>query len=50
MLTGLTFFGGHVCAQTMRDLAGTYTFVSETREKDGTKIEIRAMMVVLSSM
>ena len=41
ILVGLAVFGSPVYAQTARDLAGTYQFISETREKDGTKIEIR---------
>ena len=28
-------------AQSAKDVVGTYTFVSETREKDGTRTEIR---------
>ena len=41
MLSSLALLGGQVCAQTMRDLAGTYKFVSETREKDGASTVIR---------
>jgi hypothetical protein len=41
ILAALALFGGPIYAQTVRDLAGTYKFVSETREKDGAKTEIR---------
>ena len=41
MLVSLAVVGGQVHAQSIKDVVGTYKFVSETRERDGTKIEIR---------
>lgn len=41
MLISLAVVGGQVHAQSAKDVVGTYKFVSETREKDGTKTEIR---------
>ena len=40
VLVGLALVGSEVYAQTARDVVGTYTFVSETREIDGAKTEV----------
>ncbi len=40
-LVFLALFAVAGYAQPAKDIVGTYTFVSETREKDGTKTEIR---------
>lgn len=42
MLVGLALPGSQARAQSAKELVGTYVFVSETREKDGTKTEIHA--------
>ncbi len=41
VLVSLALVAGPVRAQTAKDVVGIYKFVSETREKDGTKTEIR---------
>lgn len=41
MLASLALTGGQSSAQAIKDVVGTYRFVSETREKDGAKTEIR---------
>jgi hypothetical protein len=41
MLVSLALVGEQVPAQTTNDVVGTYKFVSETRERDGTKTETR---------
>lgn len=41
MLVGLALVGSEAYAQTAKDVVGTYTFVFETREKDGTKTDVR---------
>ena len=40
MLVGLALLGDQARAQSVKELVGTYKFVSETREQDGIKTEV----------